>query len=82
MSKFKIWQPENGDTESDARVIEAPDEQSAVERWAEHDDRRSAEYTIVGGQDAVVKVAGESGRWSEWRVRGQQTAVYSASRIA
>lgn len=53
--KWSVWNPDQ-EEEEDARVLFADDPETAAEEWAEHDDRDSAEYTIVRGSPAIVHV--------------------------
>jgi hypothetical protein len=52
--KWLLWVPENGETEEDAREVYASDAEGAVEKWAEADDRDSADYSIARGADVTV----------------------------
>lgn len=52
--KWKLWVPEAGDTEEDAREVYATSPEAAAEKWAEEDDRNSADYSIVNGNEATV----------------------------
>jgi hypothetical protein len=76
--KFKVWCPDTGGTEDDARSVEAISATGAAEEWAAEDDWRSAEYAIVGGTPAVVMVRAPDGQLTEWRVEGQALPSYVA----
>jgi len=53
---WKLWRPEHGGTEEDAITVYGYSAEAAVEAWAERDDRDSADYSIVGGNNATVHV--------------------------
>jgi hypothetical protein len=78
MSEYRVWCPERGQNSSDARRIEAFDAEEAAELWAERDDRNSAEYSIVAGEDVVVCVRCPDGKVSRWRVSGESVPNYIA----
>ena len=83
MRKYRIWQPDQGNTEACGRLVEAYCIEEAVERWAYLDDRESAEYNIVGGSDATVMVRDiEADALSTWTVRGESIPSYHARRKA
>ena len=54
--KWLLWVPENGETEADAREVYATSDEAAVEKWAEEDDRNSAEYSIARGTEVTVRL--------------------------
>ena len=51
-----VWQPDNGETEDDARTFYGMSPDAAVEKWAAWSDSHSADYDIVGGGEATVHV--------------------------
>jgi hypothetical protein len=80
---WEVYDPDDGDAD-DARKVCAGDAQEAVERWASRYDADSAEYSIVGGQSAVVRVrrAGDDAApWEDYEVEGHQEAVYYAHKV-
>lgn len=80
MGKFLVWCHDHGSGPEDGKVMEAYDARSAAERWAEWEDAHSADYWIVGGETASVTVRDMSdGTETNFRINGEQTAVYSAS---
>ncbi len=56
MGMFKVWCESQGGTEDGAREIDAHNEEHAAEEWARHEDSDSADYIIIGGSPATVKV--------------------------
>ncbi len=54
--KYIVWCPDLGQTREDGKVFEAADAEAAAVAWAEWNDRESAEYDIVSGTPATVKV--------------------------
>lgn len=44
------------DHERDGKIIYATDSYDAAEKWADYEDRHSADYWIVGGETAKVRV--------------------------
>jgi hypothetical protein len=81
-TEYVVWCPDRGATKEDGRRISAFDHESAATRWAEWDDARSADYTIVGGSPAEVLVAeidnGEFGPEYQFTITGETCAVYRA----
>lgn len=54
---WRVWNLDNGETEDDGGVtVYALTPAGAVEKWAEDDDRHSADYNIVGGETPLVGV--------------------------
>ena len=81
MGRFVVWQPMNGQTEADGVSVTAFDARTAVEEWAEHDDSKSNEFHIVGGQPATVLVRDlDGGEPGEWIVSGEALRRYTAKR--
>ncbi len=80
MTKYLVWRPDYGQEPEDGRVFDAYDAHSAVCRWAEWDDSRSADYLIVGGTDATVKVRAVNAPEHEFEmiVSGESVPSYRA----
>lgn len=79
MGRFVIWNPENGQAEEDGTKISALSSEAAVREWAEWDDARSADYLIVGGQPATVKLRDlNSNTVTDWIVSGESVPHYRA----
>ena len=72
------------DFERDGRKIHAHDHFEAATKWAEDEDLKSAEYWIVGGNDATLEVTAvnhnyeRSGPTIEIIVTGESVPVYTA----
>jgi hypothetical protein len=77
---FYVWNPDHSDG-NDTRKTFASDAEDAVEEWAERDDADSAEYSIVGGEDAEVCVKDGAGNVTRWRVSGESMPSYSATQL-
>lgn len=78
---YKVWCEEYGQDVDDARDVKAIDPSQAAEAWAADADRRSADYTIVGGEPVRVKVKQVSIAEvpvAEFVVFGETVAHYSA----
>lgn len=75
---FKVWWPDRGQEQEDAKNVLAVDAESAASRWADWYDYNSSEYAIVGGELAEVMVLRE-GETNPVRVRvaGQTTRSYN-----
>ena len=81
MTKFDVWCPDLGSGPEDARVLEAFDAEHAATEWADWEDGYSADYWIVGGQDAHVcvrKHGGDDVDVYEFLVQGRTERAYSA----
>ncbi len=80
MTKYLVWRPEYGQEPEDGKVIDAYDAKSAAKKWAEQYDAESADYLIVGGADATVKVRPVNNRANELEiiVSGESVPSYSA----
>ncbi len=74
---YMVWSEDQGGTEDDARPFVAYSESDAAEEWAQWDDSHSADYLIVRGNDATVKVRGEYGIHT-FVVSGESVARYRA----
>ena len=83
MAKFLVWRPDYGGTRDDAREVEAYDMGEAAEKWADKYDRDSAEYLIVGGQDAelMVELVGGNGKAYKYIVSGDAVPSYRARMV-
>ena len=51
--KYDVWCPDLGSGPEDAMAFEAFDAEHAAAEWAYWEDGHSADYWIVGGQDAA-----------------------------
>ena len=79
MAKFLVWRPENDQEPEDGRVVDAWNAPAAACVWAEREDSRSADYAIVGGTDATVRVRDvASGDEYEMVVSGESVPSYTA----
>lgn len=81
---YKVWCEEYGQDVDDARDVKATDPREAAETWARDADVRSADYTIVGGSPAKVKVKQVSIAdmpVAEFIVFGETAAHYSARAV-
>jgi len=79
MPIFKVWWPLMGQQQSDGAMFQARDEETAASRWGEWYDGHSAEYSIVGGQDADVLVLADGGTDPvKVTVVGEMTRSYRA----
>lgn len=77
--KFDVWCPDLGSGPEGARVFEAFDAEHAATEWADWEDGYSADYWIVGGQDARVCVRKHGGGdVHEFLVQGRTERAYSA----
>jgi hypothetical protein len=88
-----VWSPEDGETEDDGRVFYGMSPDRAVEKWAEWSDRNSADYSIVGGQEATVHVRLAEGQGERaeflrlqteeivFNVYGESVPEYTAQRV-
>ena len=79
MTTYLVWCPEYGQSEDDARRVNAWDANAAACEWAEWYDARSADYLIVGGSEVTVVVRAAN-KPEEWRliVSGESVAHYRA----
>jgi hypothetical protein len=80
MTKYLVWRPESGQEPEDGVVIDAYDANSAACRWAERYDADSAEYLIVRGTDATVRVRAVNNPADAWEmiVSGESAPSYRA----
>lgn len=80
MTKYLVWRPEYGQEPEDGTVVDAYDANSAACKWAERDDAESADYLIVRGSDATVKVRAVNKPTDEWEmiVSGESVPSYRA----
>jgi hypothetical protein len=81
-TEYVVWCPDRGATKEDGRHINAFDHESAATRWAKWDDAHSADYTIVGGSDAIVLVAAvdDGAPEHKFTVSGESVPVYRAQK--
>lgn len=78
---FRVWQPECGETEEDAREVEACDSETAAEDYAEWSDS-NGDYTIVRGSEATLHVRrtdDEAAEVEVFVVTGESVPHYSAT---
>lgn len=77
MTRYLVWWPEVGHGRDDGKLVIAHSPEDAAARWAQWYDAKSADYLIVGGQQAEVLVL-EQGTDEpvRVRVRGEQSANY------
>lgn len=81
---FKVWCEDYLQDYEDALDVNARDAREAAETWARDSDVRSAEYAIVEGTPATVKVwwvAGADAPAMEFVVSGETVAHYSARTV-
>ena len=77
--KFDVWCPNLGSGPEDAMAFEAIDAEQAATKWADLEDSRSADYWIVGGEDAHVCVRKHGDEdVHEFVVHGWADRAYSA----
>jgi hypothetical protein len=75
---YSVWRED--EDRGNAWHVKAPYASLAAERWAEHADSWSADYTIVCGENARVFVAleTEGSTPTLFEVSGEQRAIYNA----
>jgi hypothetical protein len=80
---FLVWQDGCHGANDDGDKVYALDHKTAAEKWAEQDDSDSAEYAIVHGNPATVRVRVEADACDEkwFRVEGEAVPSYSAHEI-
>lgn len=77
-----VWNPDEAQTDVDARHIYAEDAETAVELWAENDDNDSAEYNIAKGKPAIVYVQRfPTGPVEKYKVSGEYEPRYMAEPV-
>lgn len=75
------------DSLADGKQIDAADYYEAATKWAEREDSESADYWIVGGEIAEVKVTpvdhsnNKCGQSMKMMVTGESVPVYSAMEL-
>lgn len=80
---YLVWCPEYGESEDEAEKIEASDAEEAAAEWAARRDIASAEYSIVGGDDAIVNVKNcSTGEAQRLCVSGESVPQYYARELA
>lgn len=78
-AQFIVWCPKRGATREDGKLVKASDAERAVEVWAEWDDARSADYSIVSGTNLdVVVLDVREDREQTFIVSGRSEPVYTA----
>lgn len=82
-TEYIVWCPDRGATKEDGHHIKAFDPESAATRWAEWDDARSADYTIVSGSPVEVLVAELHDGAPEFRfsLSGERSIIYQARKV-
>jgi hypothetical protein len=80
MTKYLVWRPEYGQEPEDGTVVDAYDANAAACKWAERYDAEGADYLIVRGSDATVKVRAVNKPADEWEmiVSGESVPSYRA----
>lgn len=79
MGRYIVWCPDIGQEQEDGAKVTARCPQTAAQEWADWQDRRSAEYSIVGGTDVTVTVLDiNSGERRDWIVSGESVPIYRA----
>lgn len=82
--QYRVWCPDNDESFGDGTRIEAMDPEEAAERWAEHEDSSSAEYSIVAQNSrpiVYVQAADGTGSVTHWRVSGETVPAYYACEV-
>lgn len=78
-ANYKVWWPDRGHKQDDARTVLAVDHRHAATIWADWYDAYSADYAIVGGEVAEVQVLREDeNQPTKVKVRGFETRTYSS----
>lgn len=81
MSNFKVWWPDRGHAEDDARTFTAADHEHAAELFADWHDSYHAEYCIVKGETACLMVKGPSDSEAvQVSVEGETSRQYTGYR--
>lgn len=77
---YLVWYPDRGGSREDGRRVRSHSPEGAAIAWAQWDDARSADYTIVGGQPAEIVVAEDRHGSPEYlfTVTGESCPVYTA----
>ena len=78
MKKYLVWCPDLGSDADDGREFMAHDPEDAACLWARREDCQSADYWIVGGTDANVKVRDPQGGVHSLIVSGESVPSYRA----
>lgn len=81
MGLYKVWCPDYGQTEDDARSLVTFSENSAAIQWAEEYDKWSAEYSIAGGEVVSVAVKAPEGAVTTLVVYGEAVPQYRAREV-
>ena len=56
MKRFLVSCEEIHGDHRDGKIVYADDHRNAAEKWADYEDRHSADYWIIGGETAEVRV--------------------------
>jgi len=80
MTKYLVWRPEDGQEPEDGTVVDAYDANAAACKWAERYDADGADYLIVRGADATVRVRAVNKPLDSWEmiVSGESVPSYRA----
>lgn len=80
MTKYLVWRPEYGQEPEDGTVVDAYDANAAACKWAERYDAEGADYLIVRGADATVRVRAVNKPSDGWEliVSGESVPSYRA----
>ena len=80
MTKYLVWRPERGQEPEDGMVVDAYDANAAACKWAERYDADGADYLIVSGTDATVRVRAVNKPADAWEliVSGESVPSYRA----
>ena len=81
MTKYTVWNPDHGSEIEDGREVHAHSPEAAAEAFAQRDDAESADYLIVGGNPATLKVSDGSNEWVVL-VTGEAIAEYRGRVVA
>ena len=79
-TEYVVWRPDWEQSKEDGRHIKARCPSEACEAWAQREDCESADYHIVGGSDAFLKVAEarDGAKELAYVVSGETVAEYRA----
>jgi hypothetical protein len=79
---FRVWAPDLGQTEDDAKSFKTYSAESATTLWAERYDAETCEYSIVAGRDQQLScLEVDSGDVIQLTVSGESVAHYRARKI-
>lgn len=79
MGTYTVWCEDLGQEQRDGKRFAEGGPREAAAEWARWSDWHSADFSIVGGQDAEVCVYDErTGAVSRWTVSGESVPEYRA----